>query len=99
MPSGPSTGSNASFQPFKAISGCFSIIVNETQLALETVVMTHVPGALTKVPSRGKEHAAHVAMTKVYGADTLVPALEIEPDTTVDDCPDVRAFNRLKIES
>ena len=48
------------------------------------------PKALTKAPSRGKEHAAHIVMTKVDVADTLVPDLESEPEVTVEDCPDVR---------
>ena len=59
------------------------------------------PKALTKAPSRGKEHAAHVVMTKVDVADRLVPALEPEPEAAVEDCPDVRdiALNRLRVES
>ena len=49
---------------------------------------------------RGKEHAADVVMTKVDIADTLVPALEPEPEAAVDNCPDVRdiALNRLRVE-
>ena len=59
------------------------------------------PKALTKVPSRLKEHVAHVVMTKVDVADTLVPALEPEPEVAVEDCPDVRdmALDRLRVES
>ena len=59
------------------------------------------PKALTKAPSRLKEHAAHVVMTKVGVAYTLVPALETEPEVAVEDCPDVRdmALNRLRFES
>ena len=48
------------------------------------------PKALTKVPSRLKEHAAHIVMTKVDVADMLVPVLEPEPEVAVEDCPDVR---------
>ena len=57
------------------------------------------PKALTKAPSRGKEHAAHVVMTKVDVADRLVPALELEPEAAVEDCPDVRdiALNSFKL--
>ena len=55
--------------------------------------------ALTKAPSRGKEHAAHVVMTKVDVADKLVPALELEPEVGVEDCPNERdiALNCLKL--
>ena len=69
----------------------------------DSVCMLTLPfsKALTKAPSRGKEHAAHVVMTKVDIADTLVPALEPEPEAVVEDCPDVRdiALNRLRVES
>ena len=58
------------------------------------------PKALTKAPSRGKEYAAHVVMTQVNVADTLVPAFEPESEAAVDNCPDVRdiALNRLRVE-
>ena len=57
------------------------------------------PKALTKAPSRGKEHAAHVVMTKVDVADRLVPALEPEPKIAVEGCLDERdiALNCLKL--
>ena len=48
------------------------------------------PKALTKVPSRFKEHAAHIVMTKVDVADMLIPVLEPEPEVAVKDFPDVR---------
>ena len=56
--------------------------------------------ALTKAPSRGKEHAAHVVMTKVNVTDALVPSLEPEPEAAVGGCPDVRdmALSRLRVE-
>ena len=40
-------------------------------------------------------------MTKVDVADTLVPALEPEPEVSIEDCPDVRdmALDRLRVES
>ena len=59
------------------------------------------PKALTKTPSRLKEHAAHVVMTKVDVVDTLVPALEPEPELAFEDCSDVRdtAHDRLRVES
>ena len=59
------------------------------------------PKALTKAPSRGKENAAHVVMTKVDVVDTLVPALESESEAAIVDCPNVRdiALNRLRVES
>ena len=57
------------------------------------------PKALTKAPSRGKEHAAHVVMTKVDVADRLVPALEPEPEAAVEDRLDDRdiALNCSKL--
>ena len=57
------------------------------------------PKALTKAPSRSKEHAAHVVMTKVDVADTLIPALKPEPEAAVKDCTDVRdiALNSFKL--
>ena len=40
-------------------------------------------------------------LSKVDIVDTLVPALEPEPEAAVEDCPDVRdiALNRLRVES
>ena len=104
MPSGPLIGDNFEAttisQSFKTISDTFSIVSDETHLALEAVRHHTLPKALTKAPSRGKEHAAHIVMTKVDVADTLVPALEPEPEAVVEDCPDVRdiALNCLRIE-
>ena len=42
---------------------------------------------------------AHVAMSKVDVADTLVPALGLEPEAAVEDCPDVRdiALNHASV--
>ena len=56
--------------------------------------------ALTKAPSRGKEHAAHVVMTRVNVTDALVPSLKPEPEAAVGGCPDVRdmALSRLRVE-
>ena len=48
------------------------------------------PKALTKAPSRSKEHAVHIVMTKVVIAYTLVPALEPEPEAAVEDYLNVR---------
>ena len=42
------------------------------------------PKAPTKAPSRSKEHEAHVDMSKVDIADTLVPALEPKPEVAVE---------------
>ena len=55
--------------------------------------------ALTKAPSRGKYHMAHVVMTKVDVADALVPSSEPEPEAAVEDYLDVRdiALNCLKL--
>ena len=63
--------------------------------------MPHVSQSPHKAPSRGKKHTAHVVMTKVDVADTLVPALEPEPEVSVEGCPYVRdmALNRLRVES
>ena len=57
------------------------------------------PKALTKAPSRSKEHAVHIVMTKVVIAYTLVPALEPEPEIAVEGCLDERdiALNCLKL--
>ena len=40
-------------------------------------------------------------MTKVDVADTLVPALEPEPEVAIEDCPDVRdmTLDRLRVKS
>ena len=59
-----------------------------------------LPKALPKAPSRGKEHAAHVVMTKVDVTDTLVLALELEPEAAVEYCTDVRdmTLNHLRVE-
>ena len=55
--------------------------------------------ALTKAPSRSKEYTVHVVMTKVDIADTLVPALEPEPEAAVEGYLNVRdiALNSLKL--
>ena len=93
MPSGPLLGENfeatAISQSFKTISESSSIVSDETHLALEAVRHHTFPKALTKAPSRGKEHAAHIVMTKVDVADMLVPALEPEPEAVVEDCPEI----------
>ena len=54
------------------------------------------PKVPTKAPSRGKED---VILSKVDVVDTLVPALELEPEVAVEDCLDERdiAINCLKL--
>ena len=103
MPSGPLIGDNFEAktisQSFKTISDTFSIVSDETHLALEAVRHHTFPKALTKAPSRGKEHAAHIVMTKVDVVDTLVPALEPEPEAAVEGYLNVRdiALNSFKL--
>ena len=83
-------------QSLKAIGDSFSIVSDDAHHAL---MMPHISQSPHESAFRGKEHAAHVVMTKVDDADTLVAALEQELEAAVEDCPDVRdiALNRLKL--